>query len=380
MTEYEFHPAAAIFPLLEDGPLKAMARDIEANGLLNPITLYGESQFILDGRNRYRACKLAEVEPHFDVYEGDDPVGFIISQNIARRMLDESQRAMCAARTATLGKGRPPNTAELRILTQPEAAAKFNISTRLIQQANVVLDKGHPNLLRAIDAGLISIGRALEIIEQAPQEQETLAALSSHDLKINMDRLKRDKRREAILSRAGKKDLPEERRWSVFLADPPWEDEFGITDRAVENHYALMTTPEIMGLGVESLAEDDAILFLWALPHMLPQAFTVITAWGFSYRTHMIWVKDKVGMGQWVRNQHEVLMIARRGEFPTPREEDRVPSVIEAPVGEHSAKPEVFAEMIEKWYPQVRKIELFRRGKPRKGWSAWGLEAKDAAE
>jgi N6-adenosine-specific RNA methylase IME4 len=376
--EYAFHPAADIFPLLGPGDLKVLTEDIKAKGLMNPISLYGDPPVILDGRNRYRACLEAGVEPFFDYYDGDDPIGFVISQNAARRMMNESQRAMCAARAATLPPHRPPKGAELRSYTQPEAADLFNISRRIVQQAREVITNGAPELVLAVDLGMVAIGRALEIIAEAPGDQAALSALSGPDLKINLDRIKRDKRRETILSRGGKKDLPDNKSlWSVFYADPPWEDEFGVTDRATENHYPVMTVTEIMGLAIEALAHDDAVLYMWALPHMMEQAFAVVRAWGFSYRTHMVWSKDKIGMGQWVRNEHEILMIARRGEFPTPREEDRVGSVVEAPwTDRHSAKPEVFAELIEKWYPTARKIELFRRGKPRRGWSAWGLEAE----
>ena len=101
-------------------------------------------------------------------------------------------------------------------------------------------------------------------------------------------------------------------------------------------------------------------------------------AWGYSFRSEIIWVKDKIGIGQWVRNQHEILLIGRKGSFPPPPEAARSPSVIAAPRGEHSAKPEVFAELIERWYPDMPKIELFRRGPARPGWAAWGNEVKAA--
>jgi N6-adenosine-specific RNA methylase IME4 len=72
------------------------------------------------------------------------------------------------------------------------------------------------------------------------------------------------------------------------------------------------------------------------------------------------------------------LLIGRRGQFPPPREDLRSSSLIEAPIGDHSAKPEAFAAMIETWYPDAVKLELFRRGPARPGWSVWGSEAKTA--
>ena len=69
-------------------------------------------------------------------------------------------------------------------------------------------------------------------------------------------------------------------------------------------------------------------------------------------------------------------MIGRRGTFPPPPEFLRSPSVIHAPIGKHSEKPAIFAELIERWYPELPKIELFCRGRARPGWSAWGNEAE----
>jgi N6-adenosine-specific RNA methylase IME4 len=167
---------------------------------------------------------------------------------------------------------------------------------------------------------------------------------------------------------------------SVLYADPPWQDEFGPAGRQTELHYPVMTLDEIKALPVPDICTPDAVLYLWALPHMRRQADAVMKAWGFDYRSEIIWVKDKIGIGHWVRNQHENLLIGRKGAFPPPPEALRSPSVVVAPRRRHSAKPEVFAEMIERWYPDMPKIELFRRGPARTGWSAWGNEAKEAAE
>jgi N6-adenosine-specific RNA methylase IME4 len=167
-----------------------------------------------------------------------------------------------------------------------------------------------------------------------------------------------------------------EGKFSVIYADPPWTDEFGPNSREAELHYPLMTDAEIEALGVPEVAADDAILLLWAPPHMLPAALRVMEAWGFSYRTNIVWAKDRIGLGEWARNQHEELLIGRRGAFPPPDEGLRVPSVVNAPRGEHSAKPDAFAELIERWWPEAPKLELFCRGKPRLGWDGWGNEAE----
>lgn len=190
------------------------------------------------------------------------------------------------------------------------------------------------------------------------------AADGRRDARLITQRDTRGERREERLQRireaAALKGL-----FPVLYADPPWEDEFGPSAGQVELHYPVMSDAEIEALAVSSIAADDAILFLWAIPHMEPTALRIMAAWGFSYRTNIVWAKDRAGLGQYARNQHEQLLIGRKGAFPPPPERLRVGSVIQAPVGEHSAKPEVFAELIERWYPDVSKIELFRRGPAR---------------
>ena len=100
------HPLAELFPLMEEQELAALAADIQANGLRTPILLFDDQ--ILDGRNRYRACQLAGVEPVTSEFAGEDPLQFVLSANLHRRHLNESQRALVAARITNLkGAGLP---------------------------------------------------------------------------------------------------------------------------------------------------------------------------------------------------------------------------------------------------------------------------------
>ena len=90
-AEISVHPAADLFPMLSDTELADLAKDIKEHGLVHPVVMF--KGVLLDGRNRLAACKIAEVEPTFTEYDGDDPIGFVISVNILRRQLDASQRA-----------------------------------------------------------------------------------------------------------------------------------------------------------------------------------------------------------------------------------------------------------------------------------------------
>jgi len=164
----------------------------------------------------------------------------------------------------------------------------------------------------------------------------------------------------------------------VLYADPPWQYEHVKTEnRAIENQYPTMDLDAICALPVSTVATSDAVLFLWATSPKLAEAIRVIDAWGFTYRTCLVWVKDKIGMGYYARQQHELLLVAARGELPVPLPEHRPSSVITESRGDHSAKPAIVYDLIDRMYPGFLKRELFNRhGLPRPGWAKpWGNQA-----
>jgi N6-adenosine-specific RNA methylase IME4 len=170
---------------------------------------------------------------------------------------------------------------------------------------------------------------------------------------------------------AGPPPLPQG-PFDLLYADPPWQLGHPDSPHAPENHYPTLPLEEIKALKVP--AAEDALLFLWAVTALLPEALEVIAAWGFSYKSCLVWVKDWIGPGTWLRNRHELLLVGRRGDHRPPDPEDRVDSVLEAPRGRHSEKPAEVYELLERMYPRASKLELFARGAPRAGWAAWGNE------
>ena len=126
MTEYSFHKFGSIFPLLEGAAFEALVANIKTHGLHEPIILLDDK--ILDGRNRYRACQEAQVKPRFQQFKGDDPLAYAIGKNLVRRHLNESQRAMIAARLATFKRGRPKLNPSIEGLKTETAAKLFSIS------------------------------------------------------------------------------------------------------------------------------------------------------------------------------------------------------------------------------------------------------------
>ena len=167
--------------------------------------------------------------------------------------------------------------------------------------------------------------------------------------------------------------------YSVLYADPPWRYDFAVSSsREIENQYPTMETQDICDLPVPSITDTDAVLFLWATSPKLLESLRVMEAWGFAYKTCMVWVKDKIGMGYYARQRHEILLIGTRGHLPTPEPSNRPDSVIMAPRDKHSAKPVRAYELLESMYPGLPKVEIFCRS-PREGWSSWGNQAQGGA-
>jgi len=158
------------------------------------------------------------------------------------------------------------------------------------------------------------------------------------------------------------------KRFATVYADPPWQYGNRGTRAAARRHYDTMTVDEICELPVKSLTGGEALLWLWTTSGFLFDAQQVIEAWGFSYRASMVWVKPQMGLGNYVRNCHEFLLIANRGALRPNGRNQR--SWIEAPRGRHSAKPNVFREVVESISPGPR-LEIFGR-EARPGWTVFG--------
>lgn len=224
-----------------------------------------------------------------------------------------------------------------------------------------------------------TIGKALSE-GRAPTKSEILKA--AQEIRGQTTDEKKQRRAERERALAIKQTALPDKKFGVILADPEWKfetySENGM-DRAADNHYPTSTTETIMAREVRNIAADDCILFLWATAPMIFHAGRVMEAWGFEYKSQIVWNKDRIGTGFWFRNKHEILLVGTRGKIPAPAPGSQWASVIDAPVGPHSAKPEVFIELIEAYFPNLPKIELNRRGPPRHGWDAWGYESEERA-
>lgn len=379
----QVHPVADIFPRMSEAEFSALKADISEHGIREPIwTWRGQ---VIDGRHRERACDELGLACPAREYGGDEStlVQFVVSLNLHRRHLDESQRAMVAGRLATLPKGANQH-ASIEAPTQTQAAELLNVSRPSVQRAREVIEHGAPELVQAVETGRVSVSAAATIAEVPKAEQTQIVARGEREILEAAKAIRTKKAEERRAERVekiveiskGNAPLGQiAERYPVIYADPPWRYEHVETEsRAIENQYPTMALDEIKALDLDAIALDDCVLFMWATSPKLAEAFGVLQAWGFDYRTCAVWDKQKIGMGYYFRQQHELLLVAVRGQPLTPAPASRPSSVLSFPRGEHSAKPVEVYELIEAMYPELPKLEMFCRS-PREGWGAWGNQA-----
>lgn len=252
MSELEFHPVADIFPMMSDREFLDLVADVREHGVREPVWLHRDGR-ILDGRNRYLAARDAGCEPETRTYEGDDSelVAFVVSLNLHRRHLDESQRAMVADRIANLGRGRPAENASIEAISQSDAAELMSVSRSAVQRAHAVRETGVPELSEAVESGKVAVSTAAAIATAPPDEQREVIAADDEKLIVKraneIKRAKREqrqqeweeKRRAAREAGEQNQDGPEIRQGDftevladlpdgsvdLILTDPPYGDD-----------------------------------------------------------------------------------------------------------------------------------------------------------
>lgn len=160
----------------------------------------------------------------------------------------------------------------------------------------------------------------------------------------------------------------------IVYADPAWNFSGNSKDKPGKNarqHYDCMPIGDICAIPVRDMVADNALLLIWVTSPFAELAFRVVKAWGFKYKSQLTWPKNTVAHGYWARGAHEILYICRRGKFPCEMPALFPTSIIPGKARQHSRKPEWVAEIVEKRFPDMPKLELFART-ARPGWTALG--------
>jgi N6-adenosine-specific RNA methylase IME4 len=345
-------------PPLDEQTRAALVADVDKRGIIEPLEITAEGT-VLNGRERLAVAahlKLAELPVR--IVTPADEVEHIILGALQRRHLSASQRAALALeldryrelqesgrsrQLQNLNKDPEVEVLPPRGKTRDHVARWAGVSARTVQDAATV-QQHDPDLFLRIKAGELAADLAARRVRRALRDAQL-----------------------------GETPPLPNGPFDLIYADPPWQ--LGSPDgiNAAENHYPTMPLREIKDL--QPNASDNAVLFLWAVNCLLPEALQVIETWGFTYKTNIVWVKPGIGLGYWTRNRHELLLFATRGQIDVPEPDQRPDSVIQADRTRHSQKPQAVYELIETTYPRLSKLELFARGQPRPGWQIWGNQA-----
>ncbi len=344
------------------GSLKDLETSIQAVGLLHPVVVSKEHGLIA-GRRRISACSnlgWKEIPVHIvtleDLKRGEYDENavrkdFVASEMVAIKRYYEPEIKADAKKRRKKTEGRPKKNRKKTGGNLPPVSKTRDVVAKFVGISGRTLEKAE-DIVEAAEADPETFGDILKDVDSGK------TSISHAHTKIN-----RRKKHQTP------PPLPAD-IFDVIIADPPWQYYYPLRG-APESHYPVMTDEEIFALKIPTA--KDAVLFLWATNPKLPVALEVVKAWGFEYKTNLVWVKDKIGTGYYVRGQHELLLICTKGKIPPPIEENRFPSVLFAPRKEHSAKPDEVYEIIEAMYPNRRYLELFARNK-RENWTSWGLE------
>jgi len=352
----------SLVPSLKNKEYKALRDSVERDGLYEPIII-NTAYVILDGHHRFKACKEVNVLPRFSIRRFEDKNKerrFVIESNFYRRQLNKFQKAEIGIKLEKIyaeeAKQRLSEAGKLGVEIREGRVGSNEPTLKGLGKANDLA-------ARAVGLSPTTYHRAKTIISTGSEELKQKVRNGSISITYAYKKVIRQEKHSSP------PELPKG-KFDVIYADPPWEYYLPLRGDP-EFHYSIMPTDKICDLEVPSV--DNAILFLWVTNPKLEDALRVIKAWGFTYKTNLVWVKDKIGTGYYFRGQHELLLVATKGNIPPPIETNRPSSVLVSSREEHSKKPDVVAEFIEFMYPNRQYLELFARNH-REGWTCWGDE------
>jgi N6-adenosine-specific RNA methylase IME4 len=394
------HPAADQFPMMDADRYAELRDGMRDNGFTktNPVKLFEGK--ILDGRNRYKAAVELGIEAYFEPVVGN-PFKIAWALNGQRRDLAADQRAVISQLLSFLAdeydaiSGNVAAGANKKRSDATSAQPRNDDGT---MATGVVTDSdgtgrdhateaaGRSSTAKAKASGTNrgAVDRAAKLMREAPELAEKVA----HG-EMKSTQAHRLLRKAKIANRT--EPFPDG-KFRVIYADPPWQyndsreglgsgDGVGKSvDRAstaAGDHYQTMSKADLKALDVESLADEDAVLFCWATFPLIDDQLETVAAWGFKFKTAFVWDKGRGSFGHYHDCCAEALLICTRGSC-TPDSDKKEKQIQKFKAGKHSAKPEEFRELIDRMYPHGPRVELFRRGDVPEGWQTWGNEAEPA--
>ncbi|HNR65452.1 MAG TPA: MT-A70 family methyltransferase [Atribacterota bacterium] len=397
----------SLIPPLSTEEKELLEKSILSEGCRDPLVVWQNGSLtLIDGHNRYEICQRNGIKydtKQLKFSNKEEVKDWIITNQLGRRNLTDSLREYFRGKLYESRKKQEKggdrkgqeykNQCSQNVHIDPtpkrtiEAIAKEQkVSPKTVQRSY--------QYSQAIDTIASVMGEEVkqkilnEEIKVTKEEVKTLANKKPEEQKKIVEKFQTGEVKtvnQAIL--AVNRDKPREIKplpielYDVIYSDPPWRYEHvKNSNDSIEAHYPTMDLEEIKAMKVP--AAENTVLLLWVTSPKLEEGLQVLNAWGFNYRSSMIWDKSGIesgknwiGMGYWFRGQHELLLVGVKGKFSPPKEEFRFPSIYREFKTEHSKKPEFIYEMIEKMFPGHKYLELFARN-TRENWRSWGNEVK----
>ncbi len=377
------HRFARLLPLTQGKEFESLVEDIKSRGVMVDLLVTREG-LLLDGHRRLAAAKKAGLfkvpAKRLDVQERRSwKKAVAIAVNLHRRHLIEAQRANLGSSLLRIERVK----ATERRKDGQERGRK--------NRGQVVVDDRHPlpkEKDRATERAARSVGisrQTFERVEAVKQHDPELAqrmldgklSVTSAYNKVKVQQFKSRVEKEQSSSK-GKGLVKDLRRvagqYRAVYLDPPWHYEDSRSRGAAGRQYLTVPTKKLCRMPVGKLAHEDGCHFwMWTTWPMIREGapHQVLESWGLRWVGEIVWDKESLGVGHYIRSRTEVLILAISGNLKL--YSDCINQVVRSKRGRHSKKPQEFYELIEEVSPGPR-LEMFARSK-RKGWDRWGYEA-----
>ncbi|MCH7577403.1 MAG: ParB N-terminal domain-containing protein [Chloroflexi bacterium] len=335
------------------GDITALAASIERVGLLHPVVITPENRLIAGERRILAYEQLGRDSIPVTVIDIENIVRGEADENAARKSLTPSEivaiDAAVREEEEKLAKGRQGTRTDLELSgklppskSRDRVAAGLGISGRQLEKIRAIDEAKdeHPAIFERMEESGKVDGAYRELKRQQTWKEKTALA-------------------------------PPSGTYRTIVIDPPWRytKQSNADDHRAALPYPDMSTEELAELAIP--AAEDCFLWLWTTNAFMHDAFHLLGAWGFTYRTMLTWAKDRWGTGDWLRGQTEHCLLATRGVLRL--QAANASTLLAAKRGAHSEKPVAFYELVERLCPEPR-INMFARS-GREGWEAWGNEA-----
>lgn len=389
----------ALIPPLSAEEKQQLEANILADGCRDPLVMWGET--LIDGHNRYEICTrlglpFNTIEKQFE--SRDEVVLWMCINQLGRRNISSYDRGMLALRMKPIIKAKADanlvasggnkksesgfqksDNPITPVHTDKEVAKLAEISHDTIRKIEKIAATGSPELVQAVRSGEISINLASDL---ATLEKDKQNAVVGSGKKVAQEAVKAIKQEQAFVKKEARREVinaqveaisqgtleQPQGLFDVIAIDPPWNygREYDPDTSRVANPYPEMTQEQIKAIDLP--ANDDSVLFLWTTHQFLFDAKELLDHWGFTYKATMVWDKERIGMGAWLRMQCEFCLVGIKGKPFWDNTEHR--DIIREARREHSRKPESFYTTVER-ITAGRRLEYFARS-AHQGWEVFG--------